>query len=287
MTVLRENELRESIKGSSSDVDRLNASFWNELCGSSLARMLGIDDASAESLARFDDWYFEYYPYLMPIVESSALNGMRVLEVGLGFGSLSQKIAERGAVYTGLDIADGPVEMVNHRLSLFRLSGMAMKGNVLKCPFPDDAFDVVIAIGSLHHTGDFDGALREIHRVLRPGGRLIFMVYNTFSYRRWLYWPVSTLKHAAWAQGVVREKPVSSASERGAYDADINAVAAPETDFFSRSELEKRMDGWLIRGMHLHNFGDENFLSRLSRRLKLELLAPILGLDIYVSAEKR
>jgi hypothetical protein len=41
-----------------------NSEFWDELCGSGLARYLGISDSSPESLKKFDDWYFNFYPYL-------------------------------------------------------------------------------------------------------------------------------------------------------------------------------------------------------------------------------
>ena len=45
-------------------VDVNNASFWSELCGTRLAREVGVTDASPESLARFDRAYMDFYPYL-------------------------------------------------------------------------------------------------------------------------------------------------------------------------------------------------------------------------------
>ena len=47
---------------SASEIDVRNANFWDELCGSALARQLGVEDASAESLARFDAAYMGSYP---------------------------------------------------------------------------------------------------------------------------------------------------------------------------------------------------------------------------------
>jgi hypothetical protein len=47
------------------ELDLQNAGFWDELCGSALARQLGITDASADSLRRFDEAYFGFYPYLL------------------------------------------------------------------------------------------------------------------------------------------------------------------------------------------------------------------------------
>jgi hypothetical protein len=70
-----------------SEIERANSGFWNELCGTRFAQSLGITDSSAESLARYDHWYFSFYPHLEPYVPFAELAGKRVLEVGLGLRS--------------------------------------------------------------------------------------------------------------------------------------------------------------------------------------------------------
>ena len=85
-----------------------------------------------------------------------------MLEVGLGYGTVSQKLAQCGAIYTGLDIAEGPVSMVNHRLSSNNLNGSASQGSILAPPFETESFDAIIAIGCLHHTGDLSRALINV-----------------------------------------------------------------------------------------------------------------------------
>ncbi len=94
------------------DVNRKNAAFWNELCGSHLAKTIGVTDDLIESSKKFDDWYFDFYPYLEDHIQFSSLEDQDVLEVGLGYGTVAQRIAELGARYRGLDIAAGPVGMV-------------------------------------------------------------------------------------------------------------------------------------------------------------------------------
>ena len=269
-----------------SPVDSSNSEFWNELCGSSSARALGVTDSSPRSLKLFDDWYFDFYPYLLPFVSTAGIPGKRVLEIGLGYGSLSQKMAEAGAHYTGLDIAAGPVAMVKHRLRQQGLPGQAVQGSVLNCPFPDDSFDVAVAIGSLHHTGNLALALAELRRILVPGGTLIFMVYNAFSYRRWLRWPLSTLRHVRRVPSAQSRKPLSSASERAAYDADAEGNAAPETTFWSRDELRNLMSDWSIEALRLENIGDEWPLTFLTRSIKLKTMGSWAGLDVYVRATR-
>src|ERR1700745_1782108 len=88
--------------------DEKNIEFWDELCGTNQARQLGVTDSSPQSLERFDAWYFELYPYLFDHVRLQELVDRDVLEIGLGYGSLSQKIAESGARYVGLHIPPGP-----------------------------------------------------------------------------------------------------------------------------------------------------------------------------------
>ena len=62
-----------------SEIDRRNSEFWNELCGSTLARSLGITDHSPESLRQFDDAYLALYPYLLSIVRPDRLAAKDVL----------------------------------------------------------------------------------------------------------------------------------------------------------------------------------------------------------------
>jgi ubiquinone/menaquinone biosynthesis C-methylase UbiE len=192
-----------------SAIDRANARFWDELCGSNLARQLGIRDRTAASLERFDRAYFDMYPYLLPLVQPERLTGRRVLEVGLGYGSLGQKLAAVAAGYAGLDIAAGPVDMMNHRLRMASLQGAALQGSALAMPFPDERFDAVIAIGCFHHTGNLQRCLDETYRVLAPGGFAVVMVYNKFSIRQWLQWPGPTL--AAFIDELFKPCPGASA----------------------------------------------------------------------------
>ena len=121
------------------------------------------------SLKKFDDWYFDFYPYLFRHIPFEAMRGRSVLEVGLGYGTVSQRLCEVGARYRGLDIAEGPVEMVNYRLRALGLLGRAQIGNILHAPFADESFDFIVAIGCYHHTGNIRRAIAESWRILGRG----------------------------------------------------------------------------------------------------------------------
>ncbi len=258
--------------------DRANSAFWDELCGTAFARSLGVTDDSAASLARYDRWYFAFYPYLDRHIRFAELAGKRVLEVGLGYGSVSQRLAESGAVYSGLDVAAGPVAMARHRLALCGRSGDVRQGSILRAPFDDAGFDAVIAIGCYHHTGDIARALRETHRLLVPGGRAVVMVYNAFSYRRWLRAPAATLRHALRpaAAGPAPER------ERARYDTNSAGEPAPVTEFVSIAELRR-----LARPFAEFACVRENAAVPLGPRgWWLATLGRIAGLDLYASLRK-
>jgi SAM-dependent methyltransferase len=215
------------------EVDRANAEFWDEMCGTKLAMSLGIRDRSPESLKRFDDWYFHIYPYLVKHIPFASLKAKKVLEVGLGYGTVCQKLNEAGAHYTGLDIAQGPVDLANFRIGRLGGNGQAIRGSILKAPFPDHSFDAVVSLGCYHHTGDLAKAIAESHRMLRPGGMLIVMVYNALSYFQWRSRPWTTFKRLF--RG--RRAATSDERERGEYDANVAGAPAPHTDFVSCNEL--------------------------------------------------
>jgi SAM-dependent methyltransferase len=92
----------------------------------------------------------------------------RVLEVGPGRGELAGRIRdELGADVHAVDQSPRMVELTRAR-------GVdAVVGDVQALPFPDAAFDCVVAAWMLYHVADLDRGLAEIARVLRPGGRLV------------------------------------------------------------------------------------------------------------------
>ena len=274
------SDLRGNTDGQA-HIDRRNSEFWNELCGTSLARSLGVTDFSAASLEKFDRYYLRLYPYLSRYLRCEELRGKRVLEIGLGYGTVSQMIAASGAHYAGLDIAAGPVDLVNLRLAMRGLAGKAQPGNVLEAPFADGSFDAVITIGCLHHTGNLQRALDEVHRVLRPGGRALVMVYNAFSYRRWFRWPRATLRRF---RNEGRAGP-ASAEERAAYDAGAMG-AAPETVFTSRTELRRMCARYANCAIRKENAAREGPFFFVPRRLLLAMIGPVMGLDLYAVLEK-
>ena len=273
---------------SNPDISEKNMEFWNELCGSQLADFLGITDASVKSLKKFDDWYFDFYPYLFYHIPFDDLKGKDVLEVGLGYGTVSQKLAESGVHYQGLDIAAGPVEMANHRLRQSNLAGSATQGSILEPPFNPESFDAIVAIGCLHHTGDMQLAIQRCWELLRSGGKLIFMVYYAYSYRRFRMAPITTLayliREMVGYRGVIGRSPMH---ERAAYDANSEGCCAPHTDWISVRSTEYYCNRFSNFNSQLENIDQEPPFFMIPRTKLLTTRLPrLMGLDLYVTVNK-
>ena len=112
----------------------------------------------------------------------AAARGLKVLEIGCGLGTDGAQFAEAGAVYTGVDLTEAAVELARRRFELFDLPGTFQTADAENLSFPGESFDLVYSHGVLHHTPETGKAIQEIHRVLRPQGRAVVMLYHRGSY---------------------------------------------------------------------------------------------------------
>ena len=108
--------------------------------------------------------------------------GLKVLEIGCGLGTDGAQFAAAGADYTGVDLTDAAVDLARKRFELFHLPGKFATADAENLDFESESFDLVYSHGVLHHTPDTQKAIKEVHRVLRPGGRAIVMLYHRDSY---------------------------------------------------------------------------------------------------------
>ena len=107
---------------------------------------------------------------------------LRVLEIGCGLGTDGAQFARAGANYTGIDLTDAAIDLSRRRFELSKLNGRFQIADAEQLDFPDNTFDLVYSHGVLHHTPDIERAIAEVHRVLRPGGRAVVMLYHRDSY---------------------------------------------------------------------------------------------------------
>jgi SAM-dependent methyltransferase len=160
-------------------------SFWNaHPCGDHIVGGLRqrFDDDHERFFAAYDAWRYDQESHIPEMLDRVDWRGKRVLEIGLGEGAESEQLIRRGAVWSGLDLTDESVARVRTRLTSRRLPHQDLRqGSVLDIPWADDSFDLVFSHGVLHHVPDIHTAQAEIHRVLRPGGALVAMLYARHS----------------------------------------------------------------------------------------------------------
>lgn len=271
-----------NVEPTQAQIDVQNQTFWDELCGTSLAKSLGISASSPENLRKFDAAYMGLYPYLAGYVDSEALAGRAVLEVGLGYGTLGQALAAKGAQYFGIDIATGPVTMMRHRMRMLgQPEHQIEQGSVLELPHAEARFDFVYSVGVLHHTGNLPRAIEQVYRVLRPGGKAIIMLYNRHSFRQFLL--------ASKRRSQSNSDHTFKQNVRAAYDSNSKGEAAPHTDYVTRTEVRYLFKQFAQVRIDTQNFDDYSLLDGrlfVSRKHFLNNLARLVGLDLYIVAQK-
>lgn len=165
------------------------------------------------------------------------LSGRRVLDAGCGDGALVRAAASRGADVTGIDTDPAMLAVARSRAAQAGLHATFMEGPVERLPFPNASFDVVVSITVLCFVADAAGAVREMVRVLRPGGRLVLGElgrWNVWAMRRrvrgWLgsaTWKAARFRTASELRALAKGAGLSVTAIRG-------AVYYPPVGFLAR-----------------------------------------------------
>jgi len=167
------SETNESLK------ERVRAFWQAHPCGTKFS------DAPVGSrlfYERVEEHRYQTEWHIPAAADFAGARGLKVLEIGCGLGTDGAQFARAGAIYTGVDLTEAAVELARKRFELFNLQGAFRTADAEQLDFADESFDVVYSHGVLHHTPDTARAIREVHRVLRPGGRAVIMLYHRDSY---------------------------------------------------------------------------------------------------------
>jgi len=121
-------------------------------------------------------------PDLQPMLEAGELEGPeRVLDIGCGPGHTALLFATRAKEAVALDPTQSMLDQARALAQERGLDNLSFEcASAEAIPFPDDSFDRVTSRQSAHHYPDVRAALREVARVLRPGGR--FVLVDTFAH---------------------------------------------------------------------------------------------------------
>lgn len=169
--------------------------FWQSApCG--LVYAQGADPR--EQLAAHAAARYALEPYIRPFAGFDAVAGLDVLEIGVGLGADHLELAKgKPRTLVGIDLTHAAAAATTQRLSLHGRRAGVIVADAERLPFDDATFDVVYSYGVLHHSPDTAAAVREAHRLLRPGGRARIMIYHKHSvvgYCLWLRYALARLQ---------------------------------------------------------------------------------------------
>ena len=210
--------------------------FWDDLCRQLYA---GHEELTAERLSfLLDELKVLLKNFEQPLgqeIDLNALKGLDVLEIGCGAGAHSSLMKKAGARIVSMDLTPSRVVATQAKLALLKEGeGMAVGGNAERLPFRDEAFDLVYSFGVLHHTTDTEAAIKEVHRVLRPRGRAVVMLYAK---RSFYYYVNLLLLKGLLMGGLLRGRdwigPVTEGKPK------FGTVPNPHTRCYTRGELRE------------------------------------------------
>jgi SAM-dependent methyltransferase len=113
-----------------------------------------------------------------PLIPYSDLDALKVLEVGVGSGSVAGLLSQSAKFFVGIDLTSHAVQATGERLRQLGRPAQVLQMDAERLAFSDESFDYVWSWGVIHHSANTGQALAEIARVLSPGGRVTTMVYH-------------------------------------------------------------------------------------------------------------
>lgn len=167
------------------------------------ARWNAVADRWFRRYSEFGDLNRQYIidPAVLGMLGDVAEN--RILDAGCGNGYLCRRLAKRGAEMVGVDLSTRAIELAERAEQEAPLNiayHIGSLGHLSMCA--DAAFDAVVSNLVLQDLQDLDGALRELHRVLKPGGQLVFSImhpcFSSPPVHGWVRRPVDSHRREDW-----------------------------------------------------------------------------------------
>ena len=227
--------------------------------------------------------YQEYAPWMPRLMEFDQFRGARLLEVGCGMGTDLLQFARGGARCTGIDLTPRSIEITRHRFKVYGADGDFMLSDGEHLPFRTESFDVVYSNGVLHHTPDTAGSIREVHRVLRPGGIAKIMLYHRNSLN---YWIEIVLRRGVLGLEFLRGRSAEEIMSRVIEFSDHDA--RPLVKVYSRRDVREMFGMFKDVRVDVEQLmrSELRFLSPLVSEAMFGRLCRKIGWNVIITAEK-
>lgn len=164
------------------DIDLVKEYWNNNVSNWKIADGLTVGDQ--KFFFEVERYRFEKLNYLNKLIKYDGYKSKEVLDVGCGLATDLSRFAAGGANATGVDVSPTAVDLAKRNFQQRELSANLEIMNGEQLTFESESFDYVYCHTVLHFTPNPERMVREIHRVLKPGGQALLMTINRKS---WLY----------------------------------------------------------------------------------------------------
>ena len=163
--------------------------YWeSEPCGTGAPELGDLEEGSLAWFLELERVRYTLDPYIWSVAQFSRHARRRVLEVGVGAGTDHAQWASVTDDVHGVDLTAAAIDTTSRNLAVRGLRSDLRRVDAEVLPFDSGSFDVVWSWGVIHHAEMPERILAEIHRVLRPGGVFLGMLYarrSLVAYRKW------------------------------------------------------------------------------------------------------
>ena len=241
-----------------------------------------------EAPAHTKEWFLEaeqhryvsYAPWMPETMEFDRHGGEDVLEIGGGMGTDLAQFARHGARVTDLDLSSGHLTLAKENFVVRGLHGRFIQQDAETLDFEDNTFDLVYSNGVLHHTPNTHHVVREILRILKPGGKVIAMFYAEDSLHYWrnLMWNIGVL------EGQLRKYSMGEIMSRTVERSD-NAAAHPLVKAYTKRRLSQLFEGFVDRSIVQRQM-EPSAVPRVLRFVPRADLGRVMGWNLVIKARK-
>jgi ubiquinone/menaquinone biosynthesis C-methylase UbiE len=259
--------------------------FWNR---ASCGEVYASGEAYAQQLKVQAQARYALEPYIFELARFEEGCGKDVLEIGVGMGADHLEWAKSHPnSLSGVDLTERAIEHTSTRMSIGGFVSDLRVADAEDLPFFEESFDLVYSWGVLHHSPNTPAAVREVWRVLRPGGIARIMIYHKHSIVGYLLW--------------IRYALLTGRLDRGLEEIYAKYLESPGTKAFTPAEARQMFAGFretsictrlafgdLLEGAvgQRHGGVPLRLAKRLWPRWLLRRIMPGHGLILWVEARK-
>lgn len=281
----QDQEMQEIFMQNESPLKDIVKEFWNE---KSCGEIYAVGQSEMEYYESESKSRYELEPYIFDFAKFHEGKNKDVLEIGVGMGTDHAEWAKSTPKsLTGIDLTPRAIEHTNKRFTIFGLTSDVKEADAEQLPFDDESFDLVYSWGVLHHSPNTPQAIKEVYRVLRPGGLTRIMIYHKYSLTGYMLW--------------IRYGLLSGRPFRSLYDIYFNHLESTGTKAYSIDEARVMLSQFAKVDTKVQlNFGDllegavgqrhRGILLSVAKRLWPRKLLRVLfknhGLMLLIEAQK-